>query len=517
MANRNKRKLLKSVEKLLASDASFADAYLEDNGIDPIEAGKESSRFVKELIDAKRRAIFFKRKEKQINWTHKSVLKLIKESNGDDAITIIKNKCRQLVLDAFTKGWAGPPFDVITLAKLNGMHISPYELVTDARISPHEGQFKIEYNPFQSAARINFSIAHEIGHTLFSDCAETIRYRETKLENESWQLEFLCNVAAAELLLPYAEFSNEANDVDLNVTSIIDLARKYNASVESVFLRFCEVVEKPCTMALASFKEKGTLEVDYSKASALSSLELNRGFTIPKISNVYDCKKTGWTSHNIEDWEIFNGKKYRVYGVGLSPIKRQSASRVGILFIPEVFDSVTSRSIYVVNGDATLPRGQGVKIIGQVVNTSGAMGFGFGRAIAAKYPEAKKSVQEWKKNKREFLLGKSRLVKINDSLYIFQMLAQEGIRGKYGSVPLKYSSLQACLTSLFEEALELNASVHIPAIGAGQGKGDWNIIKGMVYDELVRKGIEVTIYLLPGTNMAPNQSRTLTLYKGDEK
>ena len=37
------------------------------------------------------------------------------------------------------------------------------------------------------------------------------------------------------------------------------------------------------------------------------------------------------------------------------------------------------------------------------------------------------------------------------------------------------------------------------------------------YDELVRKGIDVTIYLLPGANMAPNQSRTLTLYKGDEK
>lgn len=512
-----KLKILKSIEDLLSSDTSFADSFLNENGIKAGKAGQQMAQYAKSLIETKRRAINLTRKEKQIKWTHQSVLKMIEESDGEDPISVVKNKCRELVLDAFSRGWAGPPFDVIELAKLNGMEISPYELVTDARISPVKGQFKIEYNPFQSPARINFSIAHEIGHTLFSDCAETIRYRENKLEDESWQLEFLCNVAASELLLPYAEFANEANSVDLNITSIIELARKYNASVESVFLRFCDVVEKPCAIALASFKENGTLQVDYSKTSASSTLQINRGYIIPKTSNVYECKKTGWTSHHKEDWDVFKSMRQIVYGVGLSPIKRQAAPRVGILLTPEVLDNTPSRAIYVVNGDATQPRGDGIKIIGQVINTSGAMGFSFGRAVATKYPDAKKSVQEWKKDKKEFTLGKSRNVKINDNLYIFQMLAQEGVRGKYGSVPLKYNSLKTCLVNLYETASELQASVHMPAIGAGQAKGDWNIIKGMIYNELVRNGIDVTIYLLPGTNMAPNQSRTLTLYKDDGK
>jgi O-acetyl-ADP-ribose deacetylase (regulator of RNase III) len=516
---KHKGHILKSIEKLLASEAAFSSEYLEDNGMNASEVGKKGADFVKQLIDTKKRTVFFKRQEKQIDWTHPSVLKLLKEnkSQPQDPIQLVKEKCRQLVLDAFNRGWTGPPFDVIELAKLSGIQIAPYELVTDARISPIKDKFKIEYNPFQSPARINFSIAHEIGHTLFSDCADTIRYRESKIEKSSWELEFLCNVAAAELLLPYAEFSNEANEVDLNINSIIGLARKYNASVESVFLRFCEVVERPCTMALASFKDNGLLEVDYSKSSAISDLTFNRGFIIPKESKVYECKKTGWTSHGLESWKVFNNKKYRVYGVGLSPIKRQSTPRVGIFFVPEVFDNSPSKSIYIVNGDATLPRGDGKKIIGQVINTSGGLGFGFGRALATRYPETKKSVQEWKKDKKKFRLGNSQLVDISENLFVYQMLAQEGIKEKHGSVPLKYPSLRACLNSLYQVALDLGASIHIPAIGAGQAKGDWNIIKGMIYDEIVRRGVDVTIYLLPGTNMAPNQSRTLTLYKEDEK
>ncbi len=518
---KNKGKVLKSVERLFASgDSSFAKEYLEENGYNADEVGKKGAVFVKELVEAKKRAIYFKKKESQIDWTHKSVLQLIKNNKqlGEDPITIIKEKSRALILDAFTRGWLGPPFDVVQLAQMNNIQISPYELVPDARILPvRENQFKIEYNPFQSPARINFSIAHEIGHTLFADCAETVRNREVKLEDESWQLEFLCNVAASELLLPYAEFSVEANEIELTIDSLISLARKYNASVESVLLRFCEVVEKPCTMALASFNTKGELRVEYSKASPMSDISLPRGFLVPLTSNVYDCKKSGETSHKLESWEIFKNRKYRVYGAGLSPIRKQTTPRVGIIIVPEAYDTTPSRGIYWVTGDATMPRGAGVKVIGQVVNTSGALGFGFGRAIAEKFPVAKKELQEWKKDKKTFRLGNSRMIKVNDDLYIFQMLAQEGIKPKFGSVPLRYNSLRNCLKTLCQEALEMNATIHIPAIGAGQAKGDWNVIKGMIHDELVKRGVDVTIYMRQGTNMKPNESRTLIIFKEDAK
>jgi O-acetyl-ADP-ribose deacetylase (regulator of RNase III) len=521
MADKKKdRKLSKAIDRLLSDEASFTSDYIKDNGIDPKEIGRKGSVLAKQLLEINKRRLFFKKEDRQITWTHPSVLKLLSENTNKikDPIQLIKNKSRALVLEAFTRGWAGPPFDIIQLAKLSNIDVVPFELVPDARIIPMKSNdFRIEYNPFQSPARRNFSIAHEIGHTLFSDCGEMIRNREEKLEDESWQLEFLCNVAASELLLPYAEFSIEANEIQMNVNGLIDLARKYNASVESVFLRFCEVVEKPCTIAITSITEKGDLKVMYSKSSAVSDLTISRGYTIPRGSKAYDCTKSGWTAHALELWEIFNGIRYRVFGVGLSPIRKQTTSRVGVFLVPESYDNYPSRGIYWVYGDATAPRGEGKKIIGQVVNTSGAMGFGFGRAIAIRYPKAKRNVQEWKKQKREFALGNSRLVQVDNDVYVFQMLAQEGIKAKFGNVPLKYSSLQNCLKNLYDEAIEMNASVHLPAIGAGQAKGDWNIIKGMIHDELVKKGIDVTIYMRQGTNMKPNESRTLIIYKEDAK
>lgn len=144
-------------------------------------------------------------------WQHESVKALFETkgvAEGEDAIPLIKSMARELVLEAYNCGWSGPPFNLVDLAEMRGMEVVPNELVIDARIVPREdGTYRIEYNPFQSEARINFSIAHEIGHTLFPDCKKLIRNREQQPEKDSWELEFLCNVAAAEILLPYALFA----------------------------------------------------------------------------------------------------------------------------------------------------------------------------------------------------------------------------------------------------------------------------------------------------------------------
>ncbi|MGB8168934.1 MAG: hypothetical protein WCF18_15660, partial [Chthoniobacteraceae bacterium] len=88
---------------------------------------------------------------------------------------------REFVLEAYTRGWSGPPFNLVDLASIRGIEVIPNELVVDARIVPLEnGSYRIEYNPFQSEARINFSIAHELGHTFFPDCGNLVRNREQK-------------------------------------------------------------------------------------------------------------------------------------------------------------------------------------------------------------------------------------------------------------------------------------------------------------------------------------------------
>jgi hypothetical protein len=50
------------------------------------------------------------------NWTHKSVIKLIDESN-EDPIYEMQRRARELVLRGLESGWQGPPFNAIELAR----------------------------------------------------------------------------------------------------------------------------------------------------------------------------------------------------------------------------------------------------------------------------------------------------------------------------------------------------------------------------------------------------------------
>lgn len=65
------------------------------------------------------------------HWSHKSIKRLLEEHQdaGGDPVEIIRNLSRDVVLQAFTKGWSGPPFDIIALTKLMGMEVMPNDLV----------------------------------------------------------------------------------------------------------------------------------------------------------------------------------------------------------------------------------------------------------------------------------------------------------------------------------------------------------------------------------------------------
>jgi len=452
-----------------------------------------------------------------MKWTNKSVKKLINENTTQisaDPAEIIREKARELVLQAFNMGWTGPPFSPVELARILKIEVGPLADITDARIVSIPGnKLKIEYNPYQKESRINFSIAHELGHTLFSDCHEKTRNREESKGVDNWELEFLCDIAASEILLPYAQFANEANSSALTLDSILKIANKYEASLESVFLRFCEVVDKPCAMLIASFNDENQTEltVEYFKASREMDIKMNSGYKVPSGSKAYECLNAGWTAYGMENWEVFGNSKYMMYSIGLMPLKKNKRKRVGIFVVPEFYDETAKTNIYTVFGDATKPRGAGNKIIAQLLNTTGGTGIGFGKSMAVNWPESKKVITKWKEDKKTFRLGGTQLSRLKDDTYLFQFIAQAGLFPKDGIIPLKYDILKNCLKELAFEATKLSASIHIPQIGAGQAKGDWNIILGIIHDELANKGIPVNIYILPGTKVSSKVNKNKLL------
>src|SRR5690606_6838635 len=215
------------------------------------------------------------------------------------------------------------------------------------------------------------------------------------------------------------------------------------------------------------------------------------------------------------EWNALQDKPYNLFAVGISPYRRDKKPRVAMLILPtESYNlSPETGKISLEFGDATKPRGKGRKIICQIVNTSAALGRGFGYSLAKNYPVVKEELKKWQTKKSEFVLGKSNLVKISDDLFVFQMLAQKGLFPKGGEIPLKYSELHKCLVELRETALELECSIHMPAIGSGNAGGDWNIIIGMIHDELVNYDLDVNIYLFQGETFQPQRKNNLNTFQ----
>ena len=156
-------------------------------------------------------------------WTHSSVVTL----DAADPIEAITQKAREVVLNAMELGWAGPPYDPSQLADILGISLLPTDRVVDAQTRSVGNKFQIEFNPLRPPARLRFSLAHEIAHTLFTDCAHAIRHRAThqQMSGDDWQLEMLCNIAASEILMPLGSLPKMVDEFEPSVDSILRFRR----------------------------------------------------------------------------------------------------------------------------------------------------------------------------------------------------------------------------------------------------------------------------------------------------
>lgn len=146
-------------------------------------------------------------------------------------------------------------------------------------------------------------------------------------------------------------------------------------------------------------------------------------------------------------------------------------------------------------GDATVPQGEGVKIIMHVCNNVGAWGAGFVLALSKRWSEPKDCFQDWTKTE-DYHLQQVMLCPVGDDTYVANMVAQNGLKSATNPVPLDYFALEICLERVRRMAEELQASVHCPKIGAGLAGGDWEIVEKLIEKHLTEKGTSVTVYTL---------------------
>jgi O-acetyl-ADP-ribose deacetylase (regulator of RNase III) len=425
-----------------------------------------------------------------------------KSISGGDPVETILSRTQSLVLEAIEKGWNGPPFDPFALADILKIETAARGDIDDARIVPGAGKkFLIEFNPTRPRARIRFSIAHEIIHTLFPDCAEHIRNRarRSQVPTDEWQLEMLCNLGAAELLMPIGSFPQLRN-ATLDIDSVLRLRKEYDVSVETVLLRATRLTAQPCLVFAASRPERersrDKYRFDYVMPSSTWPGALPRGHKLSDQSVIAQCTAIGFTGKGDENLPLIG--KVHVECVGIPPFPGRLYPRVAGLAVSSNGQSVPRPMISYLKGDATQPRGQGFRIIAHIVNDKTPnWGGGFALVLKKTWPEVQRDFQNWVgSGAGELRLGNIRFTSVNQNLGVVSMISQHG----YGpsSLPrVRYNALKECLGKLADLAIGSQASVHMPRIGCGQAGGEWSVVSELIEDTLCKEGVEVTIYDLP--------------------
>lgn len=158
-------------------------------------------------------------------------------------------------------------------------------------------------------------------------------------------------------------------------------------------------------------------------------------------------------------------------------------------------------SIHYVLGDATNPVSPGNQIIAHCCNDAGYWNAGFVRALSARYHQPERDYRRWAQTKAPIplALGQVQFVKVRSGLCVANIIGQHGIRSNGNPRPIRYDALQRGLARVCQIALDHDATVHMPRLGAGLAGGDWAIIAKIINQELCIHGVNVTVYDLPTT------------------
>jgi hypothetical protein len=427
-------------------------------------------------------------------WSHPSALLLAAEGDPEE---VIIRRARELVFRATEAGWTGPPFDPFSLAELQGIDVVPTQSVTEARISLGEsGRLRIDYNPDQPRTRQRYSIAHELAHALLSDVGRQARFRARgkPRPGDDWQLELLCNRAAAELLMPIGSMS-EPIERDIGIDDVLEARRTYEVSVEAVVLRLVSLARRPfLAFAAAPAKTSSTYRIDYRVSSAAWSDAPNPRSLGPH-SVVADCTAVGFTAKGDEAWQ---GIPSRVEAVGIPPYPGDRLPRVVGVVRPIDADNRHTPSIEYLRGDAMHPRGARPLVLVQIVNDKTPnWGGGFALAVKRTWVKVQDEFREWVRADRNLQLGNVHFAEAEAGLWVASVVAMRGY-GPSTTPRIRYAALEAGLDRVQEFASQLEATVHAPRIGAGQAKGSWPVIAGLMQERLCDRGVAVTVYDLPG-------------------
>ncbi len=202
----------------------------------------------------------------------------------DEFPTILS--ARQFLRDA---GNDSVPVDVGRLAAAANAKIKvAYDLADDesGQTTRFKGTHVIIVNGNHTEGRQRFTVLHEIAHIVLGLPSQhhgsTLKTDVLLRYGRRPEEEVLCDVFAAECLLPYHPFAEQVADSEISLNAVKSLAREYKASLTTTGSRFALNAREPCAFVLS---ENGRIRY-VSRSKYLNELKgwINFNASVPQGS-----------------------------------------------------------------------------------------------------------------------------------------------------------------------------------------------------------------------------------------
>lgn|GEM_PF-4367430 len=179
--------------------------------------------------------------------------------NADEAIL---GRIRNLRQHVKRKNGAAPPLEIFFPARKIKYVVTNRDLNADGALIPlgdnfHDG-FQMALRPDLPSTRIRFTVAHELCHTFFYEEVPEIKFTNHPCDEGE---ERLCNVGAAELLMPETDVKRQAKGKAVSLATLEELANHYGVSWEAMFVRLRSAKIWNAELSVWRKITKGTFEL----------------------------------------------------------------------------------------------------------------------------------------------------------------------------------------------------------------------------------------------------------------
>ena len=192
------------------------------------------------------------------------------DSSLDDAVQIIAAK--------YTGAVTCPPTDLEAIARALDIHdIVSEDIAMSGELRRNGKGFQLVYSAYLTPARKRFTIAHEIGHAI-------VLQSGPRAPRKGHELERICDMIAAELLMPEAVFVSAAI-TEPSAQAVRELATKFQTSLAATGIKYARLkgvsvfqADDERVVWASGVVKSGTL--DYSLKEAISKITSNSGSTV---------------------------------------------------------------------------------------------------------------------------------------------------------------------------------------------------------------------------------------------